>query len=87
MYRYMTRGVCSREIQIELDGDTIKEVKIIGGCRGNTQGVSRLVTGMKAQTAIELLSGIKCQGNTSCPDQLAQALTKCLAEQEKSKEQ
>ena len=72
---YKTRGVCSQEIHLELDNDIIKSVEIIGGCYGNTQGVARLVTGMNAQDAIAKMEGIKCGfKNTSCPDQLAQAL-------------
>ena len=72
---YKTRGVCSQEIHLELDNDIIKSVEFIGGCSGNTQGVARLVTGMKAQDAIDKMEGIKCGfKNTSCPDQLAQAL-------------
>ena len=72
---YKTRGVCSQEIHLELDNDIIKSVEFIGGCSGNTQGVARLVTGMKAQDAIAKMEGIKCGfKNTSCPDQFAQAL-------------
>ena len=72
---YKTRGVCSQEIHLELDNDIIKSVEFIGGCSGNTQGVARLVPGMKAQDAIAKMEGIKCGfKNTSCPDQLAQAL-------------
>ena len=72
---YKTRGVCSQEIHQEVDNDIIKSVEFIGGCSGNTQGVARLVTGMKAQDAIAKMEGIKCGfKNTSCPDQLAQAL-------------
>ncbi|WP_343250738.1 TIGR03905 family TSCPD domain-containing protein [Diplocloster hominis] len=72
---YKTRGVCSQEIHLELDNDIIKFVEFIGGCSGNTQGVARLVTGMKVQDAIAKMEGIKCgYKNTSCPDQLAQAL-------------
>lgn len=87
MYRYKTQGVCSQEMLIELDGNIIKEVQIIGGCRGNTQGVTRLVKGMEAGKAAELLAGIKCKGETSCPDQLSKALIQCMAEQEKNKKE
>ena len=52
MQVYKTRGVCSQAIQFELDGDTIKHVNFIGGCSGNTQGVARLVEGMKVKDAI-----------------------------------
>lgn len=72
---YTPKGVCSREIQIETDGDVIKEVKFIGGCMGNTIGISRLVEGLKIKDAIAKLEGIDCGGRgTSCPDQLAKAL-------------
>lgn len=76
---YKTHGTCSREIHLELDGDTIKNVEFIGGCSGNTQGVSKLVQGMNAQEAIERLEGIRCGARpTSCPDQLAKALRQAL---------
>ena len=74
-YRFKPSGVCSREMIIELDGDIIKSVKIIGGCAGNTVGVSRLIEGMKIDEAIKRLKGIPCGfRSTSCPDQLSIAL-------------
>lgn len=74
-FTYKTKGVCSREIQIELDGDIIVEAKFVGGCSGNTQGVSALVKGMTINEAISRLEGIRCGFKaTSCPDQLAEAL-------------
>ena len=67
---FNTKGVCSRSIEIELDGD-----KFNGGCNGNTQGIAALVKGMKVDEAISRLKGIDCGGRgTSCPDQLAKAL-------------
>ena len=72
---YRTKGVCSRMIKLELDGDTIRSVEFVGGCSGNTQGVARLVEGMKVDDTIARIEGIKCGPRpTSCPDQLAQAL-------------
>ena len=72
---YKTKGVCSSAIDIEMDGDIIRHVKFSGGCHGNLQGISKLVEGMKADDAIPRLKGIRCGfKNTSCPDQLAQAL-------------
>jgi len=71
---YTTQGTCSRFIDIELEGDQIKEVRFIGGCAGNTQGVAALVRGMAVQEAAERLRGIVCRAGTSCPDQLARAL-------------
>lgn len=75
MNTYKTRGVCSREIRFEIDGNTIKTVQFIGGCSGNTQGVARLIEGMDVDEAIKRIDGIDCGGRgTSCPDQLAKAL-------------
>lgn len=73
---YVTKGVCSRQIDIELDENgIITECKFLGGCNGNTQGVAALVIGMSAKDAIARLEGIKCGPRpTSCPDQLACAL-------------
>lgn len=76
---YRTKGVCAQAIQFELDGDVISHVEFIGGCSGNTQGVARLVEGMKAEDAIAKLEGIRCGYKpTSCPDQLAKALKEAL---------
>jgi len=76
-YIYKTKGVCSREIHIEIDDNNIiTNARYVGGCSGNTQGVAALVTGMSVDEAISRLSGIKCgMKSTSCPDQLAVALT------------
>lgn len=64
-----------RQIDIELDGETIRSVVFTGGCHGNTQGIAALVSGMRAEEAIARLEGINCRGKgTSCPDQLARAL-------------
>lgn len=74
-YRYRPSGVCSMEMIIELDGDIVKKVTIVGGCAGNTQGISRLVEGMHIDDVISKLKGIPCgYKTTSCPDQLAKAL-------------
>lgn len=73
--KYQTKGVCSSSIDIEVEDDVIKFVQFYGGCNGNLKGISSLVTGMKVEDAISKLKGIHCGiKNTSCPDQLAQAL-------------
>lgn len=72
---YKTKGVCSSEIQFDIENDIVKNVKIIGGCAGNTVGVARLAEGMHIDDVIARLEGIPCGfKKTSCPDQLAQAL-------------
>lgn len=74
-YRYAPQGVCSYEMIIDIEKDTIKGVTIEGGCAGNTVGISKLVEGMKVEDAIKRLKGIPCGiKKTSCPDQLARAL-------------
>ena len=74
-YRYKPQGVCSREMIFEIEGDIVKSVKIVGGCAGNTLGLSNLIKGMKIKEVIEKLKGIPCGFKpTSCPDQLAKAL-------------
>ena len=67
--------VCSQQIDIELEGDTIRRVQYTGGCHGNTQGLAALCEGMQKDAVIARLRGIDCKGRgTSCPDQLARAL-------------
>lgn len=78
-YTFHPRGVCSREMHIELEDGVIKSLEVIGGCSGNLQGISRLVEGMPAEEAIRRLKGIRCGfKDTSCPDQLSIALTEAL---------
>lgn len=72
---YKPIGVCSNKMIIEIEGETIKRVKIIGGCPGNTLGISKLCANKNISEIIELLHGIPCRNReTSCPDQLAKAL-------------
>lgn len=74
-YRYKTKGTCSEEMIIEIEKDIIKKITIIGGCKGNTAGISKLVEGMNINDVIDKLKGIPCGSKgTSCPDQLAIAL-------------
>ena len=74
---YSPKGVCSSKMIVSAEGNTITDVKIIGGCPGNTLGVSKLCVGKDIDEVIELLSGMPCgMRGTSCPDQLSKALTK-----------
>lgn len=79
--KYTTSGVCSREIDFEVVDGKLHNVRYLGGCNGNLQGVGALVEGMEIHDAIARLKGIKCgMKGTSCPDQLAKALEKYLNE-------
>ena len=74
-YEYKTRGVCSRKINFSVEDGKVCKVSFDGGCNGNGKGVAALVEGMDVDEAIRRMEGIKCgMKNTSCPDQLAQAL-------------
>lgn len=80
-YKFNPRGVCSAEIDFEVEDGIVKNVKFTRGCNGNTQGIGALVEGMEVTEVIKRLKGIKCgMRNTSCPDQLAVALEKTLEE-------
>lgn len=73
--KYKTKGVCSSEINFEVENNILTAVKFTGGCNGNANGISRLVVGMPIQDVINRLEGIPCgYRSTSCPDQLATAL-------------
>ena len=73
--QYKPKGVCSRLMNIEVEDGVIRHVEVVGGCNGNLQGVARLMEGMTPADAIARLDGIHCGSkDTSCPDQLAQAL-------------
>ncbi|MCM1079333.1 MAG: TIGR03905 family TSCPD domain-containing protein [Bacteroidales bacterium] len=73
---FQTRGTCAKLINITLtDEGLVEDVEFVGGCNGNTKGISSLVRGMKAEDVIKKVEGITCgMKQTSCPDQLAQAL-------------
>ena len=79
-HTYIPHGVCSRQMNVELDENgVITNCEIIGGCAGNTTGICELVKGMNAEDAIKRMKGIDCRGRgTSCPDQLANALDEAL---------
>ena len=77
---YKTHGVCSRQIDIDIEDGVIVKAQYTGGCSGNTQGVAALVAGMTVEEAISRLKGIHCGPRpTSCPDQLARALEQYVA--------
>ncbi|MCM1399320.1 MAG: TIGR03905 family TSCPD domain-containing protein [Clostridium sp.] len=77
--RYKTTGTCSAAIDFNIVDGKLTDVKFLGGCNGNTQGISKLVEGMNVEDVIARLEGIQCgTKNTSCPDQLAKALKQTL---------
>ena len=80
-YEYNTKGTCASKIIIDVENGIVNDVRFVGGCNGNTQGISRLVKGMTVDETIKRLEGINCRGKgTSCPDQLAKTLVKIKSE-------
>ena len=80
-YIYKPKGVCSREFIFDIENDTVKSLKVVGGCNGNLQGISRLLEGMKIEEIIKRIEGLTCGiKQTSCPDQIADALKAYLDE-------
>lgn len=76
---FKPQGVCSQKIDFDIQDGKVVNVQFLGGCSGNTQGISRLVEGMDVNEAISRLEGIRCGfKNTSCPDQLAKALKQAI---------
>lgn len=79
---YKPQGVCSKEINIEVEDNIVKSVEFIGGCNGNAKGIAALAKGMNVDEVIKRLSGITCGfRQTSCPDQMARALSQSLKEE------
>ena len=75
MFIYYTKGTCSRQILFDVDeNNKMHNVRFIGGCGGNLQGIARLVEGKDIDEIQTLLAGIRCRNNTSCPDQLSRAI-------------
>ena len=80
-YDYSPRGVCSRQMTVEIEDGKVRDLQIKGGCSGNLQGISHLVVGMPVEEVISRLEGIRCGfKSTSCPDQLAKALREAIGQ-------
>ncbi len=74
-FKYKTNGTCSKEIDFDINNNKISNVSFTGGCNGNLKAIASLVEGKDIDYVIEKCKGINCNNkNTSCADQLAQAL-------------
>ena len=81
-YTFRPQGVCSQQMEFDVEDGKIRRLEVLGGCSGNLQGISRLVEGMDVDEVIRRLEGVRCGFKpTSCPDQLAQALKEIKAAQ------
>ncbi|MBQ4313326.1 MAG: TIGR03905 family TSCPD domain-containing protein [Clostridia bacterium] len=85
-YTYKTRGTCSSQIKVTLDGNIVRDVKFTGGCHGNLQAIPKLVEGLTVDEVEKRLSGIRCgMKSTSCGDQLAKAVREAYEKQNQDK--
>ena len=74
-YTYKTKGTCSTAITLDIEGDTVRNVKFSGGCNGNLKAIAKLVEGMTVDQIEQTLAGNTCGPRpTSCADQLAKAV-------------
>jgi uncharacterized protein (TIGR03905 family) len=81
MFEYKTKGTCSTKITFDIKDGKIRQIVFKDGCEGNLNGISKLAEGMDARQLVSLLKGTKCgRRKTSCPDQLAIAIERALAE-------
>ncbi|MDD6212258.1 MAG: TIGR03905 family TSCPD domain-containing protein [Clostridiales bacterium] len=81
--QFRTKGTCSQVISFDIQDNKLTNVTFLGGCSGNTQGISKLVEGMDIDEVISRLEGIRCGSRpTSCPDQLSRALKQYKSEQQ-----
>lgn len=80
MYVHKNQGTCSRAIELEIVDGVITHCCFDGGCKGNTEGLARMVIGRKADEVAQALAGVPCRGGTSCPDQLSRAIREYPAE-------
>ena len=72
---YKPKGVCSSQVEFELDGDVVRNINFRGGCNGNLKAIAALADGMTIEQIKEKVMGITCGfKSTSCSDQLANAL-------------
>ena len=84
-YKYEPKGTCSKLIEFTVEDGILKDVKYTAGCNGNLQGISKLVEGMRVEDVIDKLKGLSCgMKSTSCPDQLARALSVVIEKQKNS---
>lgn len=78
-YHFIPSGVCAREIYFSLDEGCLHDVHFVGGCPGNTSAVSKLLEGISAREAVDILKGNICGSkNTSCADQLVRGVEQAL---------
>ena len=76
---FTPQGVCSVQIDFDLEDGKLHNVQFTRGCNGNLKAIGRLVEGKDAKEIAAILRGNDCKGRgTSCADQFAQAIDSAL---------
>ena len=72
---FKPQGVCSIQIDFDIEDGKLHNVKFVNGCTGNLKAIGRLVEGKDAKEIADVLRGNDCKGRgTSCADQFAKAI-------------
>ncbi|MCD8122069.1 MAG: TIGR03905 family TSCPD domain-containing protein [Clostridiales bacterium] len=75
------KGVCSKQIDFDLEGNIVKNIHFTGGCNGNLKAISILTDGMTVEEIERKLKGNTCgRRPTSCADQFAIAVREAYDE-------
>ncbi len=80
-YTYKTKGTCCSQINLDIEGDVIHNIKFLGGCEGNLKAIPILVDGWTVDEIEQKCKGIQCRGGASCADQLAHAVRAAYEEE------
>ena len=51
-YIYKTKGTCSTQIKLNIEGDVVTDVSFTGGCNGNLKAIPALVDGDRKSTRL-----------------------------------
>ena len=72
-YTYKTKGTCSTQIDLELEGNIVHNVKFTGGCNGNLQAIPKLVEGLTVEQVEALFKSVGWE-SAQWPERLFKAL-------------
>jgi len=81
-YEVYPKGVCPTELEFDLEGDRVTNIRFHGGCNGGLKTIASLIDGWTVDQIAEKLEGVTCgPKSTSCSNELVRELKKALAEQ------
>ncbi|MCR4609808.1 MAG: TIGR03905 family TSCPD domain-containing protein [Eubacterium sp.] len=76
---FSPQGVCSVQIDFDIEDGKLYNVHFTGGCNGNLKAIGRLVEGKDAKEVADILRGNQCgMRGTSCADQFSKAIDEAI---------